>query len=332
MKTQRIEYYDFLRGIAIIMVVGIHTFVAMSVDTAGGFVNGAIRQLLNCAVPVFLALSGLFCAKKSLDTWQSRLIFWKKQIPKVYIPTLTWSLPYFILASAYKISGGGQHITYQIVALAVCGYSIYYFIALIIQYYLLLPLLQRYRKSMMICSAVTSVISILLITYFTTIKGFGLPLIVYAGPFTTWFVFFMTGVYFSIHQPRYNATQALAVIILGYILQLIEMHWLNTTYGGGFGIKLSSYIYSIGVVMLILLPQVKEHYRSCLLSRLVAYIGSISFGIYLTHCFSIQLTRSIIGIESWSLTWFITLSITSFSIIVARMILPERINRYLGFI
>lgn len=331
MTTQRIEYYDFLRGVAIIMVVGIHTFVAMSVDSAGGFMNGAVRQLLNCAVPVFLALSGLFCAKKSLDSWQSRLTFWKKQIPKVYIPTLLWSLPYFALASASKI-GGGQHIAYQIVIMAICGYSIYYFIALIIQYYLLLPFLQRYSKSMMICSAVASVISILLITYLTTIKGYSLPLIVYAGPFTTWFVFFMTGVYFSIHQPRYNAKQAFAVIILGFILQLIEMYRLNTTYGGGFGIKLSSYIYSIGVVMLILLPQVKEHYRSCLLSRMVAYIGSISFGIYLTHCFAIQLTRSIIGIESWSLMWFITLAITSFGIIVSRKILPERFNRYLGFI
>lgn len=331
MTTRRIEYFDFLRGIAIIMVVGIHTFAAKSVDTAGGFMDGAVRQLLNCAVPVFLALSGLFCARKSLDSWQMRLAFWKKQIPKVYIPTLIWSLPYFALASMHKI-GGGQHVAAQIVTLVVCGYSIYYFIALIIQYYILLPILQRYSKLMLICSAITSVVSILLITYLMTIRGISLPLIVYAGPFTTWFIFFMMGVYFSIHQPRYTAWQAFTVIVIGLILQIIEMYQLNTTYGGGFGIKLSSYIYSIGVVMLVLLPQVKENYRSSRLARLIAYISSISFGIYLTHCFAIQLTRSIINIDSWCLTWLITLLITALGIIVARKMLSERFNRYLGFI
>lgn len=95
--SQRIEYYDFLRGIAIIMVVGIHSFVPYPIDTTLGCTSAIIRQILNCAVPIFLALSGLFCGKKLLDKKDSRFHFWKKQIPKVYIPALIWSLPYFIL-------------------------------------------------------------------------------------------------------------------------------------------------------------------------------------------------------------------------------------------
>ena len=261
----------------------------------------------------------------------SRDLHFGKSKFRKYISQLCYGHCHILLLHRH-LKSGGQYIIYQVVTLTMCGYSIYYFIALIIQYYLLLPILQRYSKSMLICSAITSVISILLITYLMTIRGISLPLIVYAGPFTTWFIFFMTGVYFSIHQPRYTAWQAFALIIIGFILQLIEMYQLNTTNGGGFGIKLSSYIFSIGVVMLILLPQVKEHYRSCRLARLIAYIGSISFGIYLTHCFAIQLTRSIINIDSWCLTWLITLLTTTLGIIAARKILPERFNRYLGFI
>ena len=104
--SQRIEYYDFLRGIAIIMVVGIHTFVSYPIDSTIGYTSVFVRQILNCAVPIFLALSGLFCGKKLLDNKEKQINFWKKQIPKVYIPALIWSLPYFVLNVA-KFNGGG---------------------------------------------------------------------------------------------------------------------------------------------------------------------------------------------------------------------------------
>ena len=34
--SQRVEYYDFLRGVAILMVVGIHTFVSYPIETPIG--------------------------------------------------------------------------------------------------------------------------------------------------------------------------------------------------------------------------------------------------------------------------------------------------------
>ena len=51
--SKRIEYYDFLRGIAIIMVVGIHTFIAYPIETPIWITVAFIRQILNCAVPIF---------------------------------------------------------------------------------------------------------------------------------------------------------------------------------------------------------------------------------------------------------------------------------------
>lgn len=59
---QRDFYYDFLRGIAIMMVIGIHTYT-------DGFMhfNLFLRQFLNCAVPIFLAISGYFIGRKNLE-------------------------------------------------------------------------------------------------------------------------------------------------------------------------------------------------------------------------------------------------------------------------
>ena len=54
MVQQRDTYYDFLRGIAIIMVIGIHTY-----SDGLMHINLFLRQFLSCAVPIFLAISAL---------------------------------------------------------------------------------------------------------------------------------------------------------------------------------------------------------------------------------------------------------------------------------
>ncbi len=328
--SQRIEYYDFLRGIAIIMVMGIHTFVSYPIDTTIGCTSAIVRQILNCAVPIFLALSGLFCGKKLLDNKQTRISFWEKQIPKVYIPALTWSLPYFAL-NFINSNGGGYLFVKQIVMLFVCGFGIYYFIALIIQFYLLLPILQKHKNRMMPASMIISTISILLVTYLTQILGMQLPLIIYAGPFTTWFVFFMLGVYYSSSKIKYTVKQAIAVIIFGLALECVETYWLNTNYGGGYGIKLSAFIYSVGVVMLILSPKVKAAYKSSKLTSIIACIGNISFGVYLIHCLVIKGINYLLPTHSWALSWLLTVILTSIVVAAARKILPHGLNKYLGF-
>lgn len=131
--TKKVKYFEALRGIAILMVVGIHTCV---MDSS---FNLFVRQIISCAVPIFFALSGFFLYKKVLETKEQIYSFWKKQIPKVYIPVLIWSLPWFIP----KLLHG--NIIEANIRLFSCGYSIYYFVAVIIQFYLLLPFLQRCR-------------------------------------------------------------------------------------------------------------------------------------------------------------------------------------------
>ena len=91
----RNTYFDFLRGVAISMVVAIHTFFNARFEVMGVDWAVLVRQLLNGAVPIFLAISGYFLSRKSLDTTAERLAFWRKQIPRVYVPCLIWSLPLF---------------------------------------------------------------------------------------------------------------------------------------------------------------------------------------------------------------------------------------------
>lgn len=139
MNTNRVAWFDFLRGVAIIMVVAIHTFAAtIQPDVLANDLIILLRQILNCAVPIFLAISGFFLSKKENIVYSH---FLEHQIPKVYIPTLIWSLPYLAL-HIYLGNNWYEGIVYYFI----CGFSIYYFIALIIQYYLLLPILTKITR------------------------------------------------------------------------------------------------------------------------------------------------------------------------------------------
>lgn len=145
MIKQHNPYFDFLRGIAIIMVVGIHTLPPISgYNTVAEIAAIMVRQILNCAVPLFLAISGFFIARKDLSSGKNIKEFWKKQIPTVYIPCMLWSVGWFILDVFMKDS---SNPVVKIVQLVICGFSVYYFIALIIQMYILTPWLLRINNS-----------------------------------------------------------------------------------------------------------------------------------------------------------------------------------------
>lgn len=327
MSKQHITYFDFLRGIAILMVIGIHTYVTGDFSSVDGTIRIILRQFLNCGVPIFLALSAFFLGKKRLDSRDSIISFWKKQIPKVYIPCIIWSVPLFALAVM-----GGKSVVNELAKMLICGYSIYYFIALIIQYYLLLPLLQKHSRTMLICSSIISAISIIVITYLNTVKGLQLPLILYAGPFITWFVFYMLGVYYSKHDRQYSLKGVWSLILIGFVLECVETYYLNSNYGGGVGIKLSSFIYSYGIVLLVLNQKVQALYKDNYFTSIIVYIGKISFGLYLAHCYVITVLRAICPIYSWLMSFCVVSILTILLVMLSRRILPQYINKYLGFL
>lgn len=133
---KRDTYFDFLRGIAIILVIGIHCFSDNPLHT-----NLFIRQFLNCAVPIFLAISGYFIGKKAFDTQSQYFGFLKKQTARVYVPMLIWSIPWVV----HSIIIGASPIK-MLAYMLIGGISVFYFIPLIIQYYALTPVIQRINK------------------------------------------------------------------------------------------------------------------------------------------------------------------------------------------
>lgn len=326
--VNRNQYYDFLRGIAILMVVAIHTFPHSDFSTVEGVANIIIRQIVGCPVPLFLAISGFFLGRKTLETRDQKYSFWKKQIPRVYIPVLIWSLPLLILSVI-----NDKSLLVSIILFLCCGYSIYYFVASIIQCYLLLPILQKIRskKGYIIISLISS-ICVVFISWF---KDGNVPLIVYAGPIITWIIFFFMGVKLSKSERDYNIKILYVLIPISVILCIIESYMLQIYTCGvkGFGIKLSTYIYSALMVLLLFSKQFEEKFNANLiLNRIITYIGSISFGLYLLHCYFITIIFRYIDVDNYFIRWGI-ISICSIMFVIAlKKIIPSKHYKLLGLI
>lgn len=306
------------------MVVGIHTYTLGKDSTV-------VRQLLNTAVPLFIAISGYCLSQKRMENKDDYLFFLKKKFSKVYLPVLVWSLPLYAIA-LYS----GSSIIKQTILLLSCGLSIYYFVAFIMQCYVVLPVINNYisgnKRMVVIVSCLISFAWIAGVMYMNTIQGKGIPLILYAGPLPCWLMFFVLGVMIG-HKPERNYSIILPMVIavLGFILSVIETDYLLDHYGKGVGIKPSSFIYSAGMIFLMFSNKVENLIRRTgAIYRFIIWIGSLSFGIYLVHCYFISFFVKRLPIDSWLLQWSLALFLTVVFILILRKLLPTKYHKYLG--
>ncbi len=135
---------SLLRGIAIMAVVGIHTLGnATTILQVGkvGWLLFVVSQLLQFAVPCFLFLSAIFITyNKDTIKWGE---FYKKKIIRVVIPFLLWTA--FYICFNLRIGGITKEdlVTpgkWAIWLLFGKSYTHLYYMSLVIQLYLIAPL------------------------------------------------------------------------------------------------------------------------------------------------------------------------------------------------
>ena len=330
MKSRN-KYFDFLRGISILMVVAIHTMPNISgYNSVLNSISLVLRQVMNCAVPLFLAISGYFVSKKTFNCHSDISRFWRKQIPRVYIPMLVWSIGWFFL-SMFQLHNISDAII-KIGMLITGGFSVYYFVALIIQCYMILPLLVKHKWGGVTICIIASFVSISITSYYINIEGRSFPLILYAGPVYLWIVFFMLGIYISKFPDKQYLRYGCIISVVGLILQVIESNYLLDNFGTGIGIKVSSFVFSSGIILSLMSQQAQNTFKMSKSIRIIAWIGEISFGIYLIHTYCIAALNKVINNDNWILMWLFTLLLTLTVVIVMKKIVPASIlKKYFGF-
>lgn len=336
----RNRYFDQLRGIGIIGVVLIHTF-GLIVLFGQGSRNFQFlfytRILFNFAVPLFIFMSGYFLADKKIDSFSSYTKFLSRQCLKILVP-------YFLYSAATLIYGAifssGTTVSTIIKTLLTGSAQVpYYFIILIIQYYLFLPLLQRFtnRKGFIIAAFFNTVFLILL--YFIRLHGrTELPLIITAGVFPAWIVFFHGGICIKRNDlPQLTYTQICLFLVVAVTATVLEsLYWLQAAQSVSFALsqlKITSFIFSWAFILFLLKKPVP-------LNKVLIKMGEYSFGIFLIHIPVMIVAFRFLNIFPGLLRiqplyqciyTVLTLGISSLIIYLSNKFLPEKINFVLGF-
>lgn len=308
------------------MVIGIHTYVDGLMH-----LNLLLRQFLNCAVPIFLAISGYFIGSKSFMEKGSYTRFLGKQIPRVYFPMLFWSVPWII-----RSVKDGNNPLFAVLKAFAGDMSIFYFIILIIQFYILTPAIQETNRRISGgYSLVITIAGISLFDYVVRIQGLELSMVQSGSPFPVWMVFYVMGVLKAqgLGIPFQNS-RPLVYSSLGMLLCCVHIAWLYRNYGCiAHGIKLSSHIYTYFVIMWLFSDSARNKYNMIKNTRISKYVvktGVLSFYIYLTHCL-ILLVMSYIHIPSlWSVKWAVCILLSFMFAKYSERYCSDAIKKYVG--
>lgn len=178
-----------------------------------------------------------------------------------------------------------------------------------------------------IISGLITIISVFINTYYMPSE---LPLVISVGPCVYWLIFFAIGAYFSDKNRNYSLWLPFYLLIVGCITQILEYMILEEMEKNGIGIKLSSWIYSLGVIMMLISEKVEKIYNENAIISIIHIIGVNSFGIYLVHMLVLIFIRRITHI-SWIEDWVLAIIFSMALIKLAKLIVPNISNRFLGF-
>lgn len=183
-------------------------------------------------------------------------------------------------------------------------------------------------------SVLVSFVMISVVTYYNIVLDAHLPLIIYAGCCLLWLMFFVVGCVLSQKNRIYSLKMPIAIIMVGFILSLVESYYYLSNYSLGFGIKPSSFIFSLGAVLLLMNNKLEKFYLSHknMCTRILEYIGGVSFAVYLIHCYVIGWILPHIGVFNniWLVRWLIAVLISISVIEIMKKIIPHKWLYYIG--
>jgi len=186
-------------------------------------------------------------------------------------------------------------------------------------------------------SMACSLVCVALVMHITAIRDIQVPLTLYAGPFPLWIVFFVLGVALANSKRDYKIVYIAVGIVIALILQLIEAKWLlsQSSHGIGFGIKPSSFLFSVLVILLLFSKTVESAFNDKItINNAIAFLGRVSFVVYLSHTLVIVVISILLPLWSnliWSIRFLIIAVLDVVVVGLLYRITPQKLKRIVGF-
>lgn len=293
----RNQVWDDVRGVAIVAVVSIHaingalSFPGESFDFQFGLI---FRQVVNFAVPLFLAMAGLFAGSKSITHFGDYI---SSRAARILLPYLFWSAVYILLTQRGALVEP-QKLFFLVATGA--GMIIGYFVLVLMQMVLLTPLLCRITSWKVHAGLIAAVTVFgLLYTYVVQFYFADTEAARFPGnalPFFVWYPFYHLGFVIGRHgsAPLLRVSPLHLALLWGaaLLLSVAEAEYLAAQ-GHVFAasqIKASSFVASTFAFLFCLRISMSENVRS---SAILARIGRDSFFIYFFHLLTFRVVEKV---------------------------------------
>ena len=309
MKRERLGIIDYCRIVSALAVVALHVTAPNSVENdACYFVN----QMCRFAVPLFFLLSGmsLYNGYKDRDRIEA-LSFYRRRFGKILLPYLMWTAIYLL----YLVRGDLTKLTWQFaLEKSVFGVGHLYFILIIMQAYILFPLIFRlYKKNHRAVLAVS-----LIVTMFLNVAAILPAWDIFIAPpehvslyymiFFSWMFFFVFGMYAA---DRYDDMMAFAsknrwrLWCAAYIclMLLVGIGRMTDTYASS--MKPSIIVYSVLIFLAMF-----SSFGGMKITPQIIWLSEQSFAVYLCHILILGFVKGyflLSGFKLANVPWLIML-------------------------
>ena len=285
-KALKLAEIDFVRAIAVFSVIMIHVS-ANYVELLGlGFL---MNQWSRFAVPLFLLLSGLVLHLPQAQRL-SAAIFYRRRFGKILFPYLLWSV-FYVLFTAFTNRLPIAWSSLPSALIYGTGYYHLYFVIILLQLYLLYPLLSKWlARTPLLCLSLSFTLTFAseIILYLAMFSKILLPHAsspIYLVAFPSWLFFFVLGMYlggsYASLKPKLlkHTWQILALWLLCFFLFYLEGKYFGS-YRSSIRLMTIPYACSSGLALLAL-PLIFPFPQ--LLQRACTWVANQGFLIYLLH-------------------------------------------------
>jgi len=344
-KTKLLEL-EIVRALAILAVLIIHgtseATVELPVGSGSQALYLAVNKLSNFAVPVFIFISGLVLFYRYHDDWSGRqaVTFYVKRVKQVLFPYLIWSLFYY-LYNQWIFDRAHLHFDLpqfaDLLPWADASYHLY-FMVIIVQFYLLFPLLVALCRSWPWFARNLISIGIVIQAAFYCYNRWVEPLGHVPSLCVTYFSLFTLGGYLGMNYEAFIAwigkhirwvLPLSALLGLSYMGLFLLEEWKHTVLDGiWYMLIFNMYPMFAGMSFIWLGRQLLQRWPAW--GKPLLALGTMSFGVYLMHPAVLTYWRTHAAHDSGRMLDYHSYNLTAFllSLVVPLLVLSV----YNGFI
>lgn len=303
MNKEYLHEINYLRGLAIIGIIAIHSLnEGYGNNELIALMNMNLEQVSTYSIPAFLFISGLVLTYNYSNKEFHYTDFIRKRLSVILVPYIIWSCIYLL----YRIFLEQDSISLIMAVKKIMVGSAYfhlYYIILIMQFYLLFPLIlnlvqktKPHHRELLITTFLFNMVVISLYYFQFDI----LDERIIRKIFIFWVFYFILGSVMGSKLDQYrHLLSNISMKYLGSLLLIALLYLLYSYYTDGlfmeqtniFWLRPQVLIYSsICVIVLFkLISELDKKYLSGWPSRSLNEVGKYSFGIYLSHMLIIEL-------------------------------------------